>query len=137
MRRRADRSSVLYRSATLSVAKRGPLSYLRPMSSLRMRHRVRVAGFVEPCLPSLADKPPSGGDWIHEIKLDGYRLLAIRDLAGVLLYTRRGNNWTSRFPLAAAGSSFKELIQIEVERMRTAVSKGRHCASAPRPRPRS
>jgi bifunctional non-homologous end joining protein LigD len=70
-----------------------------------LRHRIRITGFAEPCLPSLADKPPSGGDWIHEIKLDGYRLMARRDGRGVRLFTRRGDNWPSQFPLVAAAIS--------------------------------
>ena len=57
------------------------------------------AGFIEPCLPSPADKPPSGSHWIHEIKHDGYRLMARRDPAGVRLLTRRGNDWSNRLPL--------------------------------------
>jgi bifunctional non-homologous end joining protein LigD len=39
--------------------------------------------FIEPCLPSSADRPPSGSDWIHEIKHDGYRLMARRDPIGI------------------------------------------------------
>src|SRR5258708_29627240 len=58
----------------------------------------RVA-FIEPCLPSPADRPPSGSNWIHEIKHDGYRLMACRDPVGIRLITRRGNDWTTRFPL--------------------------------------
>ena len=57
------------------------------------------AGFIEPCLPSTADKPPSGASWIHEIKHDGYRLMARRDPVGIRLLTRKGNDWSSRFPL--------------------------------------
>ena len=38
-----------------------------------------VLRFIEPCLPSLADRPPSGTNWIHEIKHEGYRLMARRD----------------------------------------------------------
>jgi ATP-dependent DNA ligase len=34
------------------------------------------ASFIEPCLPSPAPKPPSGFNWIHEIKHDGFRLMA-------------------------------------------------------------
>jgi bifunctional non-homologous end joining protein LigD len=42
-----------------------------------MRKRlVADTKFIEPCLPSPADKPPSGCNWIHEIKHDGYRLMA-------------------------------------------------------------
>ena len=37
------------------------------------------ASFIEPCLSSPADKPPSGSNWIHEIKHDGYRLMARQD----------------------------------------------------------
>jgi bifunctional non-homologous end joining protein LigD len=66
----------------------------------RMRRRLAAdTKFIEPCLPSPADKPPSGSNWIHEIKHDGYRLMARRDPVGILLITRRGNDWTTRFPL--------------------------------------
>src|SRR6516164_5360587 len=56
-------------------------------------------GFVEPCLPSRADRPPSGPDWIHEIKHDGYRLMARRDPVGIHLLTRNGHDWAPRYPL--------------------------------------
>ena len=69
------------------------------MSSLSSRTRSGPAGFIEPCLPSPADKPPSGANWIHEIKHDGYRLMARRDPVGIRLLTRRGNDWANRFPL--------------------------------------
>ena len=47
----------------------------------RMRKRLSAdrARFIEPCLPSPADKLPSGSNWIHEIKHDGFRLMARRD----------------------------------------------------------
>jgi ATP-dependent DNA ligase len=35
-----------------------------------------LLSFIEPCLPSLADRLPDGPDWVHEIKHDGYRLMA-------------------------------------------------------------
>jgi hypothetical protein len=60
---------------------------------------LRAAAFIEPCLPSPADKPPSGSNWIHEIKHDGFRLMARRDPVGIRLLTRRGNDWGARFPL--------------------------------------
>ena len=59
----------------------------------------RRPGFIEPCLPSPADHPPSGSSWIHEIKHDGYRLMARRGLVGIRLITRHGNDWSDRFPL--------------------------------------
>ena len=55
--------------------------------------------FIELRLPSPADKPPSGSNWIHEIKHDGYRLMARRDPVGIRLLTRNGNDWSARFPL--------------------------------------
>jgi ATP-dependent DNA ligase len=63
----------------------------------RMRKRLAAdrASFIEPCLPSPADKPPSGSNWIHEIKHDGFRLMARRDPVGIRLITRRGNDWTT------------------------------------------
>jgi len=57
------------------------------------------SGFIEPCLPSLADRLPSGPDWIHEIKHDGYRLMARRDPVGIRLLTRNGYDWSPRYPL--------------------------------------
>jgi bifunctional non-homologous end joining protein LigD len=67
--------------------------------SLRERTRPGL-GIIEPCLPSPAKAPPSGPGWIHEIKHDGFRILARRDGAGVRLITRHGTDFTSRFPLA-------------------------------------
>jgi ATP-dependent DNA ligase len=58
--------------------------------SLRERTRPRL-GIIEPCLPSPAKAPPSGSGWIHEIKHDGFRILARPDSAGVRLITRNGN----------------------------------------------
>src|SRR5438034_10110157 len=61
--------------------------------------RTRPSGFIEPCLPAPADHPPSGPDWVHEIKHDGYRLMARRDPVGIRLLTRNGHDWAPRYPL--------------------------------------
>jgi ATP-dependent DNA ligase len=45
--------------------------------------------------------PPSGPGWLHEIKHDGFRILARKDAAGVKLITRAGNDFSSRFPFIA------------------------------------
>jgi bifunctional non-homologous end joining protein LigD len=76
-----------------------------PTAQLRS-NRTLSAGFIEPCLPSPAREPPSGSDWLHEIKFDGYRAMVRRDATAVRLFTRRGYDWTDRFPaiLAAARS---------------------------------
>jgi hypothetical protein len=65
--------------------------------SLRERTRPRL-GIIEPCLPSPAKTTPSGPGWLHEIKHDGFRILARRDNTGVWLITRAGNDFSSRFP---------------------------------------
>src|SRR6516164_2965204 len=70
--------------------------------SLRERTRPGL-GIIEPCLPSPAKAPPSGPGWLHEIKHDGFRILARRDSAGVRLITRNGNDFTSHFPSIAMG----------------------------------
>jgi ATP-dependent DNA ligase len=62
---------------------------------------MRVSAFIEPCVPSPADRPPSGPGWIHEVKLDGFRMMVRRDPAGVRLITRNGHDWSGRFPLIA------------------------------------
>ena len=43
-------------------------------SAAMVTRRVRTDGFIDPCIPTLAAKPPSGPGWVHEIKHDGYRL---------------------------------------------------------------
>src|SRR5580765_4166284 len=51
-----------------------------------------------PQLATLVATPPSGDDWLHEIKYDGYRIGARVRKGRVLLYTRNGNDWTAAFP---------------------------------------
>jgi bifunctional non-homologous end joining protein LigD len=57
--------------------------------------------FIEPCLPTRTGQPPHGTGWLHEIKYDGFRLMARRDGRSVRLLTRRGYDWTNRFRLIA------------------------------------
>ena len=67
-----------------------------------LRERTRPGpGIMEPCLPSSAKAPPSGPGWLHEIKHDGFRILARRNDAGVQLITRAGNDFSRRFPFIA------------------------------------
>ena len=57
--------------------------------------------FVEPALATRVEKVPAGDNWIHEIKYDGYRLLASVSGEAVRLYTRNGLDWTGRFQTIA------------------------------------
>jgi bifunctional non-homologous end joining protein LigD len=57
-----------------------------------------VTGFIPPCIPTRAHRVPSGPDWVHEIKHDGYRLQVRREDGAVRLFTRRGYDWSGRYP---------------------------------------
>jgi len=56
-------------------------------------------GFVEPCLPTSAPCPPSDEGWLHEIKHDGFRVIARKHDKRARLYSRQGQDLTERFPL--------------------------------------
>ena len=64
-----------------------------------MLQRSLPGGFIAPCLPTKTDKLPSGSQWLHEIKHDGFRIIARKTGARVRLYSRPGNDLTYRFPL--------------------------------------
>ena len=70
-----------------------------------------LPAFISPQLASEAPAPPVGEHWVHELKLDGYRMQAHIDKAGkVRLYTRSGLDWTHRMPSVA-----RELGKLSVE----------------------
>jgi hypothetical protein len=60
-----------------------------------------LAGFILPCQPLLVDRPLAGSDWLHEIKHDGYRILARKEGSRVTLSSRHGMNFTGRLPKVA------------------------------------
>ena len=66
---------------------------------MSLRPRSLPAGFIAPCLPINALQPPSGVEWLHEIKHDGFRVIARKIGKRVRLYSRPGNDLTYRFPL--------------------------------------
>ena len=55
-----------------------------------------------PQLATLAERPPEGEEWLHELKFDGYRIVAVRRDEQVRLITRNGNDWTAKFKAVAA-----------------------------------
>jgi DNA ligase D-like protein (predicted ligase) len=63
--------------------------------------------WTPPLLTKLSTKAPSGEQWIHEIKFDGYRMAARIDQGKVNLLTRSGLDWTAKYPATAA--AFAEL----------------------------
>lgn len=60
---------------------------------------------VHPQLPTLVKEAPPGGDWLHELKYDGYRILLRLEEGGARAFTRKGHDWSDRFPgvVEAAG----------------------------------
>src|SRR4051795_64564 len=54
-------------------------------------------GFVLPCQPALAGRPPSGPGWLHEIKFDGYRVIARKDGEHVRLWARTTSDYSKSF----------------------------------------
>ena len=57
--------------------------------------------WVKPQLAALVKQAPDGSDWLHEIKLDGYRMHARLDAGRVQILTRQGNIWTDKYPTIA------------------------------------
>ena len=63
--------------------------------------RSHPTGFIAPCLPSAAERPPAEPGWIHEIKHRGHRVMARRSSAGVRLFARNGLDSSKRYPAIA------------------------------------
>lgn len=82
-------------------AKRAGTIKPRALSRLPGARKAILPPFVQPSLAVLKERPPSGDGWIHEIKHDGYRIAARIDGGAVKLLTRKGLDWTKRFPAVA------------------------------------
>jgi bifunctional non-homologous end joining protein LigD len=77
------------------------LGALRVGASPKRSRLASYPGFIEPCHPTECDRPPSGSNWVHEIKADGYRAqVHLRD-GKVTVYSRRGHDWTAEFAAIA------------------------------------
>ena len=68
--------------------------------SARSRHSP-PAGFIQPAQPTLVAKPRASPEWIHEVKYDGYRLLALKSAGRVVLWSRYGRDLTDNLPRIA------------------------------------
>jgi bifunctional non-homologous end joining protein LigD len=85
-----------------------------------LRRRVRAEQSLrryEPCLPRPAKQPPAGPGRIHEIKHDGFRIIAHRSGGRVQLMTRAENNFASRFPLITAAIAALPVRSCVVDRL--------------------
>lgn len=59
--------------------------------------KTRMFAEIRPQLASLVSQPPSGPEWLHEIKFDGYRIVAFIKNQSVRLMTRHNKDWTAKF----------------------------------------
>jgi bifunctional non-homologous end joining protein LigD len=66
------------------------------------RDRRRPLGFILLCQPVVAEKVPAGDGWIHELKHDGFRIIARKDGKSVRLWSRNGRDWSVEFVAIAA-----------------------------------
>lgn len=70
-----------------------------------------LAGYIEPQLCTLTKTPPSGARWVHEVKLDGYRTQMHVRGGRVVLFSRNGFDWTTRYPeIAKAAANLPDCI---------------------------
>src|SRR5258708_816682 len=79
-------------------------AHTNPTDTLSTRRRGKPASppaWIKPQLAALAEKAPDGSDWLHEIKFDGYRMHARLDAGRAQILTRRGNDWTEKYPTIA------------------------------------
>ena len=75
-----------------------PESVKRPPKRAKRAARSPLPQFIAPQLATLVTAPPTAGEWVYEVKHDGYRMLARISDAGVTLHTRAGNDWTAKLP---------------------------------------
>lgn len=98
-KRSASKAKVRQSVASKRVAAGDPAPPAREIAPAKLKGAVRgkKPDFVEPALATLVKDVPKGQRWLHEIKLDGYRIQAHRDGEDVQLLTRTGLDWTTRF----------------------------------------
>jgi DNA ligase D-like protein (predicted ligase) len=84
------------------IVKRSASQAVRAASARRSRPNAPLPPFVPPQLSQPVEKAPTGPQWVHEIKLDVFRMTARIDNGRVQLLTRTGLDWTAKYPDAVA-----------------------------------
>src|SRR5688500_8499392 len=95
MRQIAEGDSPVWDSTRTKAAMKKNVAAIKADESGK---RGKLPAFIEPQLTTLVDAPPSGSNWIHEVKFDGYRMGGRIENGKAKLITRSGLDWTRKFP---------------------------------------
>ena len=104
MRAKAFQADAVWQSKSRKdAAEEAEPAKAKPMAKTKTVSR--MPAFVEPQLCRLVDQPPSGANWVHEVKFDGYRMqLRVEDGKARML-TRKGLDWTGKFSAIAKAAA--------------------------------
>src|SRR3954463_7173587 len=80
-------------------------------------------GFVAPCDPTLRERAPEGSDWLHEIKIDGYRAQLHIHGGLVRVFSRSGYDWTEQFSQLARAAEVLSARELIIDGEATVVGK--------------
>ena len=104
-RTKADRVWQSSQGMAANLRAKSETKTLAPSKRASSRNVASLPEFIAPQLCKSVSRPPDGDDWIHEIKFDGYRMqLRIEDKTATLR-TRKGLDWTSKFPTIAKAAA--------------------------------
>ncbi len=112
------------RSVSSGKGAKGKRATAKAASAKPVTAQGDLPDFISPQLATLAEEAPAGENWLHEVKYDGYRLLAAVDGAAVRLYTRSGLDWTDRFAGIAKDLARLGLRRALLDGEATAAGKG-------------
>src|SRR5688572_14231840 len=94
--------------ADFDVVRERPESVKRAPGRAKRAQKAELPQFIAPQLATLVTQPPSHGDWVYEVKHDGYRMLSRIQNSAVKLFTRSGRDWSDKLPhLVAALNKLK------------------------------
>lgn len=99
------------------LRKTAPVKTKQVKSATSLTRKVKaMPEFIEPQLCKSVARPPNGDEWVHEIKFDGYRVQMRIENGEAVLRTRKGLDWTDRFPAIAkaAGRLQDSIIDGEI-----------------------
>ena len=102
------------------------------MRSPLARDRRRPPGFIRPCKPVLSLRVPVGPEWIHELKHDGFKIVANKDGDEVRLWSRNGRDWSAEFVAITAAVIALPFARIVLDGEAVAAAR-RAWIRAPRP----